>query len=810
MNVQLKMKNTKTTLYTFLILLLTFGITDAQRSGNNRGAPRTIVKGQVVESNNSQPIEFATIMLTDKTSSEMITGSTTDQDGKFLISTDQKEFNINVSFIGFSDLLIEDFAISNNVVELGTIKLGLDGETLDEVTVRAERSQTEFKLDRRVFNVGQDLSSSGASALEVLDNVPSVAVSIEGEISLRGNTGVQILINGKPSVLSDGGNALGSITADMIEKVEVITNPSAKYDAEGSTGIVNIVLKKDEKKGINGSVTLNSGFPNNHSFGLSLNRRTEKFNLFTQLGAGYRTYPNKSESLNRNLNTGSSVESFGTGDKNENFYNLILGTDYHINKNNVITLSGSYALELESENSLTEFSEFNKVNNIDNLERQFDRNEITEAVNPKYQYELQYKSDFEDHKEHALLFSATGRFFGKDQTSEFNNLVNVGTLNNTQQNVRTDFKDANFAYKLDYTKPFNDQFTIETGAQYLINDVGNDYGVEDLIDSEWILNDRLTNNFEFNQKVLGTYVTAAYEGEKWGLKTGLRLENTDLNTVLTNTGEVGDQNYSNLFPSVHTSYKVTEALSFQAGYSKRIYRPRMWHLNPFFNIRNTFNVYTGNPNLQPEFTDSYEVNGIYIANKFSFNFGVYHRYTTDAVERITTFENNISTTLPLNIGTNKTYGYEMSGKYTVSKKLSFNGDFNYNYEDRSINFEEDIFDFNADRWTARLRAKFNLPTDIDMEITGRQQSRVKNFQSIYFGYTTVDLGMRKKLMKGRTILSLSVRDLFATRVRQSETNDTNFFSSQFSQRGRFVSFGISYGFGKGEAMEFSGNKGRHH
>ena len=791
------MKTIYTSLITILVLCISTVALQAQKA-------RTIISGQILEKTNALPIEFATVMLSDKSTSEMLTGTTTDQDGKFLLSTDSKAFNINVSFIGFSDLTLKDYKIVNNRLDLGTIKLSLDGETLDEVTVRAERSQTEFKLDKRIFNVGQDLSRSGASALEVLDNVPSVAVSIEGEISLRGNAGVQILINGKPSVLSDGGNALGSITADMIEKVEVITNPSAKYDAEGSTGIVNIVLKKEEKKGINGSVTLNSGIPNNHSFGLSLNRRTEKFNLFTQLGAGYRTFPRRSESLNINKNNDSSVESIGDGDKNETFYNLILGTDYHINKNNVITLSGSYALEIENENSSTEFSQYSAPNDLDT---QWDRNELTEATNPKYQYELQYKSDFEDHKDHSLLISATGRFFGKDQTSEFDNDIIVGNLITTQQNVRTDFKDANFAYKLDYTKPFSDAFTLETGAQYLINDVGNDYGVTDIIDSEEILNSELTNNFEFNQKVLGTYVTAAYEGDVWGLKAGVRLENTDLNTLLTNTGQEGDQNYSNLFPSIHTSYKVTEALSFQAGYSKRIYRPRMWHLNPFFNIRNTFNVYTGNPELQPEFTDSYEVNGIYVANKFSFNFGVYHRYTTDAVERIATFENNISTTIPLNIGTNKTYGYEMSGKYTASKKLSFTGDFNYNYEDRSIDFEEDVFDFSADRWTGRLRAKLKLPADIDTEVTGSYRSRTINFQSVFSGYTTVDLGMRKKLMKGRTILSLSVRDLFASRIREGETNNTNFYAYNFSQRGRFVSFGISYGFGKGEAMEFSGNKG---
>ena len=173
-----------------------------------------------------------------------------------------------------------------STADLGTIYLGSDSQALDEVLITADKSTTEFKLDKRVFNVGADLSSTGAGALEVLNNVPSVNVSIEGEVSLRGSTGVQILINGKPSILSDdASNALGTITAEMIDKIEVITNPSAKYEAEGTAGILNIILKKNEKKGVNGSISVNAGIPANHSIGVSLNRRTEKFNLFTQLGA---------------------------------------------------------------------------------------------------------------------------------------------------------------------------------------------------------------------------------------------------------------------------------------------------------------------------------------------------------------------------------------------------------------------------------------------------------------------------------------------------------------------------------------------
>ena len=787
-------------IFSLLIFSLSANITSAQKSS-------IIITGKVVESRGQQAIEFATIMVADKITKKTLTGTTTDLDGNFSIQVSTPDVYLEVSFIGFNTKTIEDLTVVDGQINLGTIVLSEDTETLDEVVVRADKSTTEFKLDKRVFNVGQDLSSTGASALELLNNVPSVTVSIEGQISLRGSSGVQILINGKPSVLaSEEGNALGTITADMIEKIEIITNPSAKYDAEGTTGIINIIIKKEEKKGINGSVTVNTGYPNNHSLGLSMNRRTEKFNLFTQLGIGHRTFPRISESLNRNLREGSSVESFGESDKNETFFNFILGTDYHVNKNNVITLSGSFAYEWESEFSTTDFSVFDEAQVLTNG---FVREETTEATNPKYQYEFQYKKDFEDHEDHDLLFSALGRFFGKDQSSTYINSSTFGSLAITEQDIRTDFLNASHTFKLDYTKPFTEKFTIETGAQYVIDDVANDYAVEDLIDGNWVLNNALTNNFEYNQKVLGAYGTAAYEGDKWGLKTGLRLEHTDLSTLLTTTNESGDQNYTNLFPSVHTSYKISERLSFQAGYSRRIFRPRMWDLNPFFNIRNNFNIRTGNPDLTPEFTDSYEVNGIYIQGKASFNFGVYHRYTTDVIERVTTFEDNVSTTSPLNIGTNRTTGFEFNGKYNPNKKITFTGDFNYNYFTREGEFENTSFDFDADQWTARLRAKFKLPAEIEVEVTGNYRSKVQSFQSLYSANAFADLGVRKKLMKGRTILNLSIRDVFASRFRESETIQEDFYVYNYGLRGRFIIFGISYGFGKGEAMEFSGQKRRH-
>jgi outer membrane receptor protein involved in Fe transport len=770
-------------------------------------SPETTVRGTVVESTDNLPIEFATIVLIKKGTEEKLAGTTTKENGQFSLKTKATDFIVEVSFIGFQTRQIKDFKIENGKVELGTIKLSEGEVSMEEVVIAGEKSSTEFKLDKRVFNVGRDLSSTGASALEVLNNVPSVNVSIEGAITLRGSSGVQILINGKPSVLaSEEGNALGTITADMIEKIEVITNPSAKYEAEGTSGIINIILKKEERKGLNGSFTINGGIPHNHSFGLSLNRRTEKWNLFSQLGVGYREMPSRTENINQDLVNNTSIISNGMQFRNENFYNLILGTDYHINKYNVLTLSGSFAYEVESQPSETNFESFDADNNSLASWR---REENTTATNPKYQYEFNYKKDFKDHKEHDLVFSALGRFFGKDQSSEFSNIELFGKTPVNDQQTRTNFQEANYTFKLDYTKPFSEKVTVETGSQYVIQDVGNDFAVSDLVDGEWVNDPNQTNNFEYDQKVLGAYATGAYEGTRWGLKLGLRLENTDLQTLLVTTNEANQLNYTNLFPSAHTSYKISEFFSLQAGYSRRIFRPRLWDLNPFFNPRNNFNIRTGNPDLLPEFTDSYELASVYLIGKASLNFGVFHRYTTDVIERITLFEDGVNITKPFNIGTNRATGLEFNAKYSPAKWLTFNGDFNYLYFSRKGIFEQTDFDFSANQWSTKLNTKFKLPAQIDAEVTGHYRSKVQTVQGIRSGNIFADLGVRKKLMNGKAIVNLSVRDVFASRIRETNTFQPDFYTYSFSQRGRFIVLGFSYGFGKGEAMEFSGQK-RHH
>ena len=779
----------------FLLIFLSFGVSAQSED---------IMVTGVVTGENDQPVEFSTIMVADKADGTPIAGTTTDVNGAFEVKARNENFYIEISFIGYSAKKIREFTVVNQKVDLGNISLSEDSEMLQEVEVRAERSTTEFKLDKRVFNVGKDLSTTGASALEVLNNVPSVNVDIEGAISLRGSQGVQILINGKPSVIASDG-ALGTITADMIQSVEVITNPSAKYEAEGTSGIINIVLKKEERKGINGSFTVNTGIPDNHSFGLSLNRRTEKFNLFSQIGVGYRARPQDNETINTNRIDSTTVLSTGFENRNELFYNAILGTDYHINDFNVITLSGSFAYEIEDQPSETNFV-FQDASGQD-IDK-WQRTEITEATNPKYQYELQYKKDFKDNKEHTLLFSVLGNLFSKDQSSEFSDVTISGTDRDNEQITRTDFKESKTTFKLDYNKPFKKGITLETGMQYLLNEVSNDFEVSNFEDGVFVKDLDFTNVFVYNQNVLGVYATGAYEGDKWGLKLGLRVENTDLETVLETTNETNSQNFNNLFPTLHSSYKINEKVSVQAGYSRRIYRPRLWDLNPFFNIRNNFNIRAGNPDLQPEFTDSYEITSIYILGKLTANFGIYHRFTTDVIERVPSLKDNVTTTRPENVGTNNTTGVELNFKYSVNKILTFNGDFNYNYFSRNGDFENMSIDFSNDLYSGKLTAKLKLPADIDFEVTGQYRSSEQTLVSVRSANTFADLGIRKKFLKGKGVLSMSVRDVFASRFRESISDQPEFFLYNYGIRGRFITLGFSYGFGKGEAMEFSGRRRR--
>ncbi len=764
------------------------------------------VRGYVSDSLSQSAIAYASILIRDKNSLELINGTSSDENGFFELETFSEEVIFEVSLIGYQDYIIKEFEFLNNEVDLGEIRLTPQTDMLKEVELVGEKSTTEFRLDKRVFNVGKDLSSTGASALEVLDNVPSVTVSIEGQISLRGNSGVQILINGKPSVLaSDSGNALGTITADMIEKVEVITNPSAKYEAEGTAGIINIVIKKEERKGLNGSFSLNYGSPLNNSGGLSLNKRTERFNLFTQLGSGYRKLPTIFNNKNLNLLTQEGVHTQGREYRNEVFYNIILGTDYYINPQNVITVSGFYAFEDEEQPSNTNVKIFENQND---LVAEWDREEKTEAGNPKYQYELIYKKDFLNDEDHDLILSATGNLFSKRQSSEFSNKTVLGSATFKDQQTRTYFREAVHVFKVDYTNPFSEKWTLEAGAQYGDNDVSNDFEVKNDSNGSWVVDPGLTNTFSFSQRVLGIYGTTSYESNLWGLKLGLRMESTAIETNLVNSNQKNNQNFEDLFPTLHSSFKLNTSLSLQAGYSRRIYRPRLWELNPFFNIRNSFNIRQGNPDLGSEYSDSYEVSAIYNIPGLSLNFSLFQLFTSNVIEYISRLNDNISVRKPENLGTKKANGIEMNGKLDLTNKIVINGDFNFNAFDRKAYWNEQSFDFKGERWSTRISSKIKLPKEIDVEFAFDYRSNYKTIDGQVSPSRNINFGIRKKVLNKKGVINLSVRDIFATRIQESRALRNNFNIINRSYAGTFFRLGFSYGFGKGDAMEFRGGRRR--
>ena len=780
----------------FLVLVFSLLIAGNQMSAQQRGIE---IVGTIMEPQSKQPVEFATVVVKSNKTLDIIAGTTSEMGGIFVLRSDSADVFVEISFMGYNTKVIREFELINGKINLGTVLLEQDERVLEEIMVVGEKSKMEFELDKRVFNVGKDISSTGMSALEVLNNVPSVTVSIEGDVRLRGSSSVQILIDGKPSILADAqSNALGTITADMIEKVEVITNPSAKYEAEGTSGILNIVLKKEEKKGLNGSLSVNTGVPDNHSVGLSLNRRTEKFNLFTQLGVGYRSLPRDSETINEDRINNNTVISEGTSYRNETYYNVILGTDYHINRYNVLTLSGNFAYEIEEQPSAFDFI---YLEQSPTPESSWSRSEDTEATNPKWQFDLNYSKEFKDDEKHTLQVSFLGRFFGKDQSSEFTNTPNFGDIEFGDQQTDTKFQQADYTFKLDYTDPINEKVTLETGAQYVLNDVGNDFEVRDFEDGEWVVDEDLTNDFQYDQKVLGLYGTAAYKGKQWGAKVGLRVEATDLNTLLVNTDEQNDQNYLDLFPTLHTSYKLTEEFSLQAGYSRRIYRPRLWDLNPFFNIRNNFNIRKGNPDLLPEYTDSYEVTGIINLKKASINSSLYHRYTIDVIERVSFVEDNINTTIPLNIGTNRMTGFEINAKYEPLKWLTINGDFNIGVFFREGEFEGQSFDFDGDQWTSRMTAKLNLPAGIDLEVTGNLESSYQTVQADISQNAYADLGIRKKVIAGKGVINLSMRDVFASRVRRATIDQPEYFLATRDTRGEVFYYWFQLWLRKGRGYD---------
>jgi len=766
-----------------------------------------MVKGKVVDVANQAPLEYATITIFSQKDSSIITGDISNDKGVFAIETRPGKHFVKIEFIGFEAQIISDVIVSRKkkVADLGTIKLGVNTETLVEVEVRAEKSSVQMTLDKRVFNVGKDLANAGGNAADILDEVPSVAVDVEGNVSLRGSEGVQILIDGKPSGLVGIGNSNGlrSLPANLIDRVEVITNPSAKFEAEGSAGIINIVLRKQKKKGLNGSFDFTIGDPSIYGTAINLNFRRKKLNFFTNFGINY----------GRNFGGGNSYQEFYRGDTTEITVierkqdrggisgNIRFGADYYLNDKNTFTTSFLYRLGKDDNISTVDYQDFlNDQNNF--VEGTFRTDEEIEDES-KLEYALTYTKKMEG-KGHELVTDIRFQDNTEKESSDFNEVyfLSDGTPSPaTDYFQRSNNKEGErrLITRLDYVKPFGKDKKLEAGYQGSYRHIKNDYLVEEQIaNDEWIVFDGLSNDFKYDETIHALYSSFGNKINKFSYQFGARVEYSDVVTELIQTNEINPREYLNFFPSAFLTYDLPNNNAIQASYSRRLRRPRFWSLNPFFTLSDARNRFTGNPDLDPEFTDSYEIGHIKYWDKGSLGSSIYYRHTTGVMQRVVSdvqVVDSIVITLrrPENLATRDDVGFEFNFSYSPFKWWKINGDMNLfrsMIDGSNVNSS-----FTADTYTmsGRVTSRTTIMKKTDLQLRLNYRAPRETTQGTTKAITSLNFGMSRDVFNKKGTLTLSVSDVFNSRKRRGTLFTDNLYrEEEFQWRGRTTRLTLNY------------------
>ena len=794
----------------FVTFALTFLSVFSQKPQNNQIS----ITGNIIDSNTKEPLEYATVVL-NNLETKQLSGGITDEKGNFTIKIIPGTYDVNFEFISFKTIKISK-KIINSSLNFGTIKLSEDSDKLDEIVIIAEKSTVEIRLDKRIYNVGKDMTVKGGSASDVLDNVPSVDVDVEGNVSLRGNENVRILIDGKPSALVglSGSDALRQLPADAIERVEVVTSPSARYDAEGTAGILNIILRKGVATGLNGSLNTTIGDPTQYRIASNINFRTKKINFFTNLG--YRNSSSPGNFLT-NLSTfeNESVNSLRIEDRDferkRNGYNINLGLEYFLSNESSITGTYFYR-DSDNKNLSTNAIQVFDVNNI--LEYSDVRVQDEDEIDETSQISLNYTNNI-NNSGHKLTID-----FQYSDSKEIETAFIDDSL--ASENNITAENSKSTLIQSDYVLPIGEHMQFELGYRGDFQDLNSNFLVNRIPELDF----NPSNNLIFKQNVNAIYSQFGNKINKFSYLLGLRTEITDVKVRLTNTNENFDYRYTEVFPTINFGLERTDNQSFTLGYSRRLRRPRYWYLNPF-ESRNSQNViYKGNPGLIPTFTNSFDLGFLQKIGKLTLNSSIYFQHSVNAIQRVTRDEirlldgvNQVITIRePINLASEDRYGFELTANYNPSKKVRLSGSFNvfqqeskglYEYNKFTIDETsgaiisspeiQDLGNIN-NSWFSRFNATFTLPWKIQMQNRLSYRGPRYTAQSESKGMFSANIALSKDVFSEKGTLVLNVSDVFnsrkwrSTNFNPNKENPTSINSQESQWRVRQISLNFTYRF----------------
>jgi len=754
--------------------------------------------GVVLESETKEELEYAivTVLSTDNI---VVTDGLTNSKGKFSITVKKGEYNLMVEYISHKNFIQEGVNVASNL-KLGNIELDIDAESLDEVEIIAENTTVDIRLDKKIYTVGRDLTVKGGSVSDVLDNVPSISVDVEGNVALRGSEDVRILINGKPSGLVglNSAEALRQLPSESIEKVEVITSPSARYDAQGNGGIINIILRRNKLLGFNGTVNANIGDPKSSGISTNLNYRTGDVNIFNSSGLSDRLRVGDSYAYSEYYN-GDDQSSFIRDNRNWERENNSLftntGLEWYIDDNTSITTSfltsNSEGVNLNKNTTLELDSSQDVINETFRLE-----NEISKDEN--YEYSLNFDKRFND-EGHKLVVD----FQMGENTDNENSILTQNNLDFEQ--ITSDETNDSKLIKADYVLPIGENRQFEAGFKIEESDLYQDYKVYSNLNNNLILDTEQSNVFQYKEQINAIYSQYGFKiDDKYSFLFGVRVEQTKKDIIQITTDELIKKDDTGVFPTFNFGLEISEDESVTFGYSRRLRRPWSRFINPFPSKNSPTSIFRGNPNLDPTYSNNFDLGYLKtFESSFSVNSSMYFQKSTNTFNFITqdTGETvNLGGTdvpiierFPINLATNARFGFEFNLSYRPSKKWSVNS--NFNLYNNKVEGEYNEIDYGSENlsWSMRLNNKLTLPGEIEwqtrMNYRGPREDAVNKTKASY----STDLAFSKDILNEKGTLSLNVRDLFDSSGRISEAFTETFYSeSKYRWSSRSFTLNFTY------------------